>query len=236
MEYGCLRDRKFFDRTKDALLLSACSGKKMTCSEYLEGAKEKHENKIYYATDKVSQAQYISMLAKKDIEAVLVSGPVEIQFVSLLEDQLKVSFLRVDAELADALTADGEEFSSESLAELFKKVSGVEALTVTFKNLDDISVPALLNIPEQMRRYEDMMRYYTPDAEKTPSFAMTGATLVLNGASPVIRRLAELEEGEKRERGACQIWSLALLAQRQLSADELCSFLEISYKTLEESL
>jgi len=236
VEYGCLRDRKFFDRAKNALLLSTCSGKKVTASEYLEKAKEKHENKIYYATDKVTQAQYISMFKSKDIEVVLLSGPVDIQFMSLIENDLKVKFYRIDAELADALKGEGEQFSDSGLEELFKKVSGIEGLTVAFENFDDTSVPALLNVPEEMRRYEDMMKFYSTDAEGSPAFAMSGATLILNGASPLIRKLASLPEGDKKERCAMQIWSLALLAQRPFSADELCSFLEMSYKTLDDSI
>jgi len=51
-EYGCLRDRKFYDRVKGSILYPLTSGKTVTLDEYLESAKEKHENTVYYATDK----------------------------------------------------------------------------------------------------------------------------------------------------------------------------------------
>lgn len=234
VEYGCLRDQKFFDRVKSSLLLSTCSGKKMTAAEYLEGAKETHENKIYYATDKVSQAQYISMFENSSIEVVLLNGPVDIQFMSLIENDLKVKFLRIDSDLADALKGDGEAFSSVGLEALFKKVSGNEKLTVKFESLADSNVPALLNIPEEMRRYEDMMKYYSAEGDMMTSFAMTGATLILNSSCSLVRKLDEITDDEKKERIASQIWSLSLLAQRQFTASELCSFLEMSYKTLSD--
>ncbi len=236
VEYGCLRDKKFFDRVKDAILLTTCKNKKVTAAEYLESAKDTHEGKIYYATDKVSQAQYISMFEDKSIEVVLMNGPVDMQFMSLIEEELKVKFLRIDADLASALKGEGEAFSSEGLEALFKKVSQNEKLTVKFEPLANENVPALLNVPEEMRRYEDMMRYYSANGEETPSFAMTGATLILNSSSPLVKKLDSVSEDDKKERVASQIWSLALLAQRQLSASELCSFLEMSYKTLEDSI
>ncbi|MBR4489345.1 molecular chaperone HtpG, partial [bacterium] len=52
VEYGCIRDKKFYDRVKDSILFEKCSGGFTTLSEYLESAKETHENKIYYANDK----------------------------------------------------------------------------------------------------------------------------------------------------------------------------------------
>ena len=124
---------------------------------------------------------------------------------------------------------------NESLAELFKKVSGNDQLKVTFQALADEGVPALLNLSEQSRRYEDMMRYYNRgESVKMP--AMTEATLVLNSNSPLIRRLADVEEGAMKEGAAMQIWSLSLLAQRQLTAEELKSFLRQSYQTLSDAL
>ncbi len=235
VEYGCLRDRKFYDKVKSAVLLSTAFGAKLTIPEYLEKGKESHENKIYYASDKVSQAQYIKMFQNKGVEVALMNGPIDLQFVNLAEEDYKIKFLRIDAEFADVLKAEGEAVTNTELEELFKKVSGISELQVKFENLADASVPALLNISEQMRRYEDMMRYYSADGEGT-SFAMSSATLLVNSSSELIKKLLTLDDTDKKERAASQIWSLALLAQRQLTADELCAFLELSYKTLENSL
>lgn len=237
VEYGCLKDGKFFDKVKPALLLPTCGKAKLTVDEYLEGAKEKHENKLYYATDKVSQAQYVSMFEKRGITVLLMNGPVDMQFMPLIENDRKVKFLRIDAELADALKDENaKQFEDKKLEKLFRKASGIDKLTVKFENLADKNVPALLNVPEEMRRYEDMMRYYsTDDSAGMMSFAMSSATLILNGSSPLISALSSMKNRKKKALIAGQIWSLALLAQRQLTADELCSFLEMSYRTLADS-
>ena len=236
VEYGCLRDRKFYDRVSPSLLLPLTEeGKYQTVDEALEDAKETHEGKLYYATDKVSQAQYISLFEERGIKVCLLNGPLEMQYMGLIEDSKHCKFLRIDADVADALKGEGEAMENAELEALFKKVSGNDQLKVSFQSLADETVPALLNLSEQSRRYEDMMRYYSR-GESLGMPAMTEATLVLNSCSPLIRKLAQVSDETARENAAAQIWSLSLLAQRQLTAEELKAFLRQSYQTLAGNL
>ena len=235
VEYGALRDRKFYDRVKDSLLIRMTDGSLSSVSELVGDAKENRDGKIYYATDKIAQAQYISMFESQSIKVALVEGPLDFQFISMLEEENGVKFLRIDADLADALKGDGEEFSDEALAELFRTVSGDKNLKVVFDALKDDSVPAILNIPEDQRRMSDLMRYYMPSSDsdaKMPS----DTTLVLNTNSSLVRALSELDDSDKKTEGVKQVWSLALLAQRPLSAKELQEFLKQSYNVLENSI
>ena len=236
VEYGCLRDRKFFDRVSPSLLLPLTeAGKHETVDEALEAAKDTHEGKLYYATDKVSQAQYISLFEERGIRVYLLSGPLEMQYMGLLEENKKCKFLRIDADVADALKGDGEATENEGLTALFQKVSGNDRLKVSFQPLADSGVPALLTISEQSRRYEDMMRYYNR-GESVAMPAMAEMTLVLNSTSSLIAKLAAVTDEAHKTHAAGQIWSLALLAQRQLTAEELKAFLRQSYQTLEGAL
>ena len=236
VEYGCLRDRKFFDRVSPSLLLPLTeAGKYETVDEALEAAKDTHEGKLYYATDKVSQAQYISLFEAGGIRVYHLTGPLEMQYMGLLEEQKKCKFLRIDADVADALKGSGEAVEHEGLAELFQKVSGNGRLQISFQSLADESVPALLTISEESRRYEDMMRYYSR-GESVAMPAMAQMSLVLNSGSSLIAKLATVTDEAQKELAASQIWSLALLAQRQLTAEELKAFLRQSYQTLEGAL
>ena len=72
VEYGCMRDRKFYDRVKDSIVFEKCSGGYATLNEYLETAKDTHENKVYYSNDKTAQASYISMFENEGMEVVLL--------------------------------------------------------------------------------------------------------------------------------------------------------------------
>ncbi len=229
VEYGCMRDRKFYDRVKGSVLFERTDGEKVTLDEYLEKAKEKHENIVYYTADKTSQAQYLSMFENADIDVVVLDKVIDTQFVTLIEQDRNVKFTRIDSEVASALKGDGEKFESEALTELFKKVSGNDKLNVVFESLKDESVPAILNVSEQSRRFDDMMKMYSMGEGGK---SMAEETLVLNSNSSLVRKLADKPD----EGVAKQLYTLTLLSQRRLSADELKSFLSASFGLLENSL
>ena len=114
VEYGSLREKKFYDRVKDSVIYQLTGGRYVTLDEYLEGAKEKHENTVYYATDKMAQAQYISMLEGEGIDVMYLDKGLDNQFISMIEQERNVKFLRVDSGVADALRGDGEKFESKA--------------------------------------------------------------------------------------------------------------------------
>ena len=232
VEYGCIRDKKFFDRVKGSVLFSdALSDKNLTLDEYLEACREKHENKVFYATDKKTQAQYISMYSEQGADVLLLDHPLDTQFIQTIEaDRSGVSFLRVDSGVDDVLK-NGEAEENEKLKELFKKASGKDDLEVSFAALKDEKTPAILNEDEHERRFTDMMRMYRMDgAEDMPS----KAKLVVNTSSSLYKKLEELAENDAdRAKKLCgYILGLATLAHRQLTADELKAFLESQYELL----
>ena len=233
VEYGSLREKKFYDRVKDSVIYQLTGGRFVTLDEYLEGAKEKHENTVYYATDKMAQAQYISMLEGEGIDVMYLDKGLDNQFISMIEQERNVKFLRVDAGVADALKGDGEKFESKALADLFVKVSGNDKLKVTFENLKDGTLPAMLTVSEQDRRFGEMMKLYGMQNDGMPA---PEGELVLNSGSDMIKRLAAKAESgdESAADSAGYIYRLALLAQRKLSAEELKDFLRGSFAMLDK--
>lgn len=233
VEYGSLREKKFYDRVKDSVIYQLTGGRYVTLDEYLEGAKEKHENTVYYATDKMAQAQYISMLEGEGIDVMYLDKGLDNQFISMIEQERNVKFLRVDSGVADALRGDGEKFESKALADLFVKVSGNDKLKVTFENLKDGTLPAMLTVSEQDRRFGEMMKLYGMQNDGMPA---PEGKLVLNSGSDMIKRLAAKAESgdESAADSAGYIYRLALLAQRKLSAEELKDFLRGSFAMLDK--
>lgn len=236
-EYACLRDRKFYDRVKGSMLLPLTDGKAKTLDEYLEAAKEKHENTVYYAADVTAQAQYITLFEAQGIEVALMPHMIDTQFMTLVEQDRSVKFVRVDAELADALKGEGESFESEALSELFKKISGNDKLEVKYEPLKEGSFPAILTVSEQSRRIGDMMRMYNAAGQSMPEFP-TESTLVLNTNSDIITKLKDRAEAKDEQADiiAKQLYTLALISQRQLSADEMKSFLHDSFELLSKQM
>ena len=231
VEYGCLREKKFYDRVKGSLLYPLTDGRTVTLDEYLEAAKETHENTVYYATDKAEQAQYLAMLEAQGLSVAYLDKGLDNQFMAMIEQDRNVKFLRVDAGVAEALKGDGETYESEALSALFVKVSGKEKLTVRFETLKDASLPALLTVSEEQRRFGEMMKMYG----MKESMPAPEGELILNAGCDMIRRLGDKLETdpEGAEAAAKQLYMLALLAQRRLDADELRTFLAGSYQTID---
>lgn len=232
IEYGCLKDRKFNEKVKDAVLFRDTDDKCVTLPEYLDEAKETHEKTVYYTTDKTAQAQYIAMFRAKGFRVCVLDTVIDSQYITMLErenDGLK--FLRVDADISGALSdKDAEITDSEALKAAFVKASGDDKLEVKFAKLDDENVPAMLGASEESRRFEDMMRIYGIGPKTMPQ----KAALTVNTASPLIKSLEEkLSAGdEKADVIAKSIYRLATLSFRRLSGDEMKDFLSESYDIL----
>ena len=236
VEYACIRDRKFYERVKGSLLLTLTDGSHQTLEQYLEDAKEKHEGIVYYTTDKALQAQYISMFAEQGISVAVLEKTLDTQFVTTLETYRDdVKFKRIDSEVADALKGDGEVSDQPALTELFRRVSGNEQMSVTYQPLKAQSVPAMLGVSEESSRMAEMMRMYAMSTGASPMEYPLEYSMVVNTASSLYQKLLTLSEQDpdKAELLARQIYSLSLLAQRKLSAEELQQFLSGSFSILE---
>ena len=222
IEYASMRDRKFYDRVKGAMLVSLTDGTKMTFEEYLESAKELHENKVYYCTDKALQAQYISMFESEGIKVVVFDRPIDVQFASVAEQYMEgVKFCRVDADVADMLKSDDDDTELDSLKSLYSEILGENA-SIEFSSLKDESVPAILTVSEESRRMEEMMRMYNAGAEYPIEYKLT-----LNTASPLVKKLDGMIESDhdKAKRVASYVYKLALLSQKKFSAEEMQEFM-----------
>ncbi|MBR5308220.1 MAG: molecular chaperone HtpG [Clostridia bacterium] len=237
VEYGCMKDAKFYDRVKDIILFKTTDDKFVTVKECTEA--EGFDNEIYYTDDALQQSRYISMFRNESIQVVSFDSAIDTQFISFLESKFisdealkDVKFSRVDAGISKALRADGETTENTELCEYFKKTLGLsEEFKITAERLKDTEVPAMLNLTEQSRRFSEMMKMYSGgEGMGMP----VEETLVLNMANPLIEKLSASFGDESRkdinEAIVKQVYSLALLAQRPLSAQELRDFISGSAK------
>jgi molecular chaperone HtpG len=128
----------------------------------LDGANDK---RILYCTDEAGQAGALALWKSQGAEVLLADTFIDTQFIPWLEyrhEELK--FQRVDAELDDTLQdkdseladADGKD-SSEKLRDLFKAALADDKVTIQVQALKGEQAPAaLILLPEQMRRLNDM--------------------------------------------------------------------------------
>lgn len=242
IEYACLKEKKFYDRIKDSIMLRLVGddgkpGKTVTLDEYLENAKDKHEGVVYYTNDISQQSQNIALFTDEGVEVAIFDLVMDSQFLAALEHYREgVKFVRVDAGVTDIIKEafpDDEAELPEAIIELFRKTSGNEKLTVCKEALKNTEIPAILSVSEESRRFEDMMQLYALGGNAAESFPLD-YTFTLNTSSPLYSKLCnQLEnDNEKAEILASYIYKLALLAYKKPTAEELKSFLADSYKLL----
>ena len=242
IEYACLKEKKFYDRIKDSIMLrlvgeNGSVGKTVTLDEYLDNAKDKHEGIIYYTNDVSQQSQNIALFTDEGVEVAIFDLVMDSQFLAALEHYREgVKFVRVDAGVTDIIKEafpEDETEIPETLIELFRKTSGNEKLAVSKEALKNSEIPAILSVSEESRRFEDMMQLYALGGNAAQSFPLD-YTFTLNTSSPLYSKLCALLEndGSKAEILASYIYKLALLAYKKPSAEELKSFLADSYKLL----
>ena len=237
IEYACLKEKKFYDRIKDSIMLRLVGGKTVTLDEYLDNAKDKHEGVVYYTNDISQQSQNIALFTDEGVEVAIFDLVMDSQFLAAMEHYREgVKFIRVDAGVTDIIKEafpEDEGEISESIVEIFRKTSGNEKLAVSKEALKNAEIPAILSVSEESRRFEDMMQLYALGGNAAESFPLD-YSFTLNSSSPLYPKLCAMLENdtEKAEILASYIYKLALLAYKKPSAEELKSFLADSYKLL----
>ena len=238
VKFGCLRDDKFNEKMKDYMIFKNLEGKYVSLAEYLEAAKETHENQVFYVTDEQLQAQYIELFKSQGIDAVYMTHNIDSPFITSLEARDdKVKFRRIDADVNESLK--GEKLSEEDaksytdkLTEVFRKALGNDKLKVQVDSLKDESISSMLLQSEESRRMAEMMKMYSMAGMGMGDFGKTEETLVLNANNGLVKYVFENPEGELTDTVCCQLYDLAALANRPLTAEELTRFVQRSNEIL----
>lgn len=227
VEYGCMRDKKFLDKVKDAVIYKKTDGAYVTLKEYTE-KNTKEAGKVFYANDKVQQSRYISLFKEEGIDVLLLDAIIDSQFITHLEAENKdIKFIRCDSDIASSLKSEGEESENEVLKELFKEAIGKENTEVAFTSLKNEGTPAMITLDEQNRRFSDMMKLY-----RMGDMPMQDVPekLVVNTKNPLIEKissmLGDVALKDKAKSLARQVYMLALISQRTLTEEELEKFVE----------
>lgn len=234
VKYGCLREPKFFDKMKDSIIYKTTSDDYISLADYLERNKEKHENKVFYVSDALQQAQYVKLLKDNELEAIHLTHSIDNAFMSHVEMRNQgVKFTRVDSDLSDALKgAEVDKDTQEKLSSLFKEVLGNEKLDISVENLKTKSISAMILLSEENRRMQEMMKMYGMDLGGAAPAAEE--KLVLNQNNPLIQLLSTKMDDKETSQLLCeQVYDLALLSHKPLEADAMTAFIERSNKVLE---
>ena len=250
VKYAMMNDERFYEQAEPALIFQVANSsgedlKFVTLEEH-----PKIDNKIYYVSDLKSQAGPLKILNKQEIPVLLLDSLIDNHFIQLLETKGKdYRFTRVDAEVSDQLldkeesvtklvASEGKDQKNE-LIELFKRSLNNDKITIRVEALKDNDIPAMILLPEYMRRYQEMSSIMSKGAK--PFEDPVEHTLLLNSKNKVIDALAKPaliintnQSLDKRSIIACQIYYLARLNQGNMTRADIDELSSACYKLLNQ--
>lgn len=232
VKYGCIKEEKFYDRVKKALLFKTTNGEYLTLEEYRNRNCDGEECTVYYASDDKRQAQMIKLYTDQGKDVVLLNTLIDVNYISFLEyteHDAKISFKRVDA-AADGLTEDGETSEDErkQFETRFRAALNDDQLSVQLKPFKTNDMIAMITVDEQNRRFAEMSARWGGKEMVMPETR----TLVLNAKHPLIHWLKNAEDGEITSSVCAQITDLAEMARQPLVAERMVEFLKRSNELL----
>ncbi|MCR4885921.1 MAG: molecular chaperone HtpG, partial [Clostridiales bacterium] len=199
VKYGCIRDDKFYEMVKGVLLLHTVKDEYLTIDEYQARNKEKAEKKIFYTTEPQRQAAAVALYTERGIDVVILDTLIDMNFMSFMEfgsGHEGLTFARVDADvsgLKQENAEDGLQVDETALQDEFRTALDLKDLTVKAESLSDETLPVVLVEDEQVRRYKEMSAAYGEKFTFPSRY-----TLVVNRRSPTIRKLQQMEAGDKK--------------------------------------
>ena len=239
IQYGILTDEKFNDKAKAFSLLKNSKNEYYTVEEYKEKVKvaqtDKNDKLVFlYTHDKEEHHSLIEAAHGKGYDVVVMDGPLSSHYISKAEQDLGVSFARLDAETIEKIIAKDENIPSklskeqeDLLKPIFEDIVEKEKYTVQIESLSESEKPVLITQSEFMRRMKEQQ------AVGGSGMNMMGVmpemyNLVLNSNHPIIMKIIE-SKGKKQKNLAKQSLDLALLSHGMLKGKNLTDFVERSF-------
>ncbi|MBE6048748.1 MAG: molecular chaperone HtpG [Clostridium sp.] len=243
IKYGCIKDQGFYDKIKDSIIFKTINDKYVTLKDYLESAKGKHENKVFYVSDLEKQSQYIKLFKDYGLDAVVLTTPIDNNFMSFLEyKDTVVKFNRIDSDLSDVLKDESDVVISEDeknkITDVFKNIFGDKIKEYSVESLKNEETPVMILISEYSRRMAEMQKQF---AGSIPGMSFPEEkTLVINEKNPIVKKIVDLSNDEankeKVEKICKQVVDLALISTKSLNGDELSEFIKRSNDLMLEIL
>lgn len=244
IKFGCLKDEKFYDKVKDIIIYKNLADKYVTLPEYLADNASKHENQVYYATDKVQQSQYIKLFEQEEMDAVILDSTIDQAFISHMEmKESDVKFLRIDSDLTEhlkeeeTLSEDDAKALLEKLEKTFRKALGKDGLKIQVESLKSDDVSAMIILPEESRRMKEMSKMY---GFMGMGMDMGGdeETLLLNRKHTLVQFILDNRKDKEKKADInlmCeQLYDLAMLAHKPLQPEAMTKFVKRSNDILKK--
>ncbi len=257
IKIGAMEDDKFADQVENLILfpttikvdnknnldvINTKNKSYTTIESYKSRIKDTDQNRVIYCTDEVSQASPLELWKAQGNEVLFADTVIDSQFIPWLETRkTELKFQRVDSELDDSLKeqqpnisdSDGEN-ASDKLKEFIQSTLKDDKVTIQIQSLKGKSTPpAMILLPEQMRRMNDMGALMQQKLPGLPEHHV----LIINESHNLVKALKKLNSssvllasGEKSptnklgEELVKNIYSMAKLGVGGLEPEEIREF------------
>lgn len=233
VKYGCIKEQRFYDRVKDIIVYKTIEGTHITLKDYLENAKEKHDNQVFYVSDDKQQAEYIRMFKENGFNAVIMNNLIDNHFIQTMETKESgVSFKRIDTDTS-TLLGDKEAISEEDLKKMqetvekkFKKALGDDNLKIELKSLKSDAPACMITQDEFMRRFSDMNMLQGGNNQMAAMFPVD-KTLVVNANHEIIKEITrEDADDESLDMTIQHLHDIASLSHGSLEPEAMHRFID----------
>tara|TARA_Y100001933_G_scaffold194781_1_gene194949 strand:+ start:4811 stop:6706 length:1896 start_codon:yes stop_codon:yes gene_type:complete len=172
-----------------------------TLSNYQERNKSLDAEKILYCSDEIAQSNPLNLWLSNNREVLMTDPIIDTQFLPWLESKNeKYKFQRVDSEINEDLEKDSPEIidkdgrsNSENLRDIITKALDNEKVTVKIQSIKSKTAPpAMIMLPEQMRRINDMGAYMEQRIPGLPEYHV----LLINKDHSLIKGLISLTDNK----------------------------------------
>ena len=197
--------------------------------------KEPEKLTIYYVTDEVHQAPYVTMFKNRGKNAVILRHAIDNPYITALEhrDQT-ISFARIDSGIDEALKGEGtvSDEDRSSLTETFRRHLDKPNLEIEVENMADPDIASVMTLSEESRRMVEMFKMYGMDTPGDLSAYGVKETLTLNAQHPLVKFVLEHRRAQAVPVIVKQLYDLAALAHKPLTPDEMGAFVKRSQEIM----
>ena len=216
VKIGAMEDDKFADQVAELILFGttaqaaaeadnadpiAAGDKAYTTLEgYHSRLEGDNTKRVLYSTDDIAQAGALNLWTSQGAEVLKLETVIDTQFIPWLEQRHdELTFQRVDAELDESLQENEAELAdqdgtteSDRLRTLIKDALNNDKVTIQVQALKgDGAPPAMILLPEQMRRLNDMGALMEQRLPGLPDHHV----LLVNRRHPLVEGLLKLKSG-----------------------------------------
>ena len=243
VKFGIVQDEKFYQKAKEILVWKTSQGSWTTVEEYIERNQEKAPGIIFYTASEHEDSHLLKLYEDKGYEVICAPSPIDSTVMAFLERELKTThFRRLDAE-ADhhildhsrekTVLDEGGKTEASRIADFVRSTLADIPLEVSAKSLASSSVPALIVMNEDERRFRDYFMRVSGSTNKEPLQKMN---FVVNTNSQLINSIYKLHSTQENlaKEMMRAVYDLALLSQKEMDAKDTSKFVNRSCELFEK--